>query len=93
MVGDWNGSGATKVGIYRASTGQWFVDYYGNHTTVVTYSFVGYNQSNIPVVGDWSGSGTSKIGVFGGASNPLWMLDANGDGSFDGSAGSPLYGK
>ena len=30
VVGDWSGSGTTKIGIYRPATGQWFLDYNGN---------------------------------------------------------------
>jgi len=26
VVGDWSGSGTTKIGIYRPATGQWFLD-------------------------------------------------------------------
>ena len=83
VVGDWNGSGNTKIGIYRPSTGQWFLDYNGNGVFDAgdkTYSFGGI-AGDKPVVGDWSGSGTSKIGIF--RSGYFWLLDYNGDGTFD----------
>ena len=40
---------------------------------------------DIPVVGDWTGTGTSKIGVL--RDGFLWLLDANGNGTYDGTAG------
>src|SRR5206468_190592 len=52
--GDWNGSGTTKIGIYRPSTGQWFLDYNGNgifDTGDKTYNFGGIS-GDVPVVGD-----------------------------------------
>src|ERR1019366_8190546 len=43
VTGDWTGTGTTKIGIYRPSTGQWFLDTNGNggydvgHTPPVNY--------------------------------------------------------
>jgi len=83
VVGDWSGSGTTKIGIYRPSSGQWFLDFNGNGVFDAgdkTYSFGGI-AGDKPVVGDWNGSGTSKIGIF--RSGFFWLLDYNGDGTFD----------
>jgi len=30
VVGDWNGSGTAKIGVFRKATGTWFLDYNGN---------------------------------------------------------------
>lgn len=30
VVGDWNGMGTTKIGVYRKSTGYWYLDTNGN---------------------------------------------------------------
>ena len=30
VSGDWSGTGTTKIGLYRPSTGTWFLDYNGN---------------------------------------------------------------
>ena len=30
VVGDWNGSGTTKIGTFNKSTGDWVLDYNGN---------------------------------------------------------------
>ena len=88
VVGDWNGDGHAKVGIYRASTGQWFLD--ANNNGVLdagdlTYGFGGI-AGDVPVVGDWNGvQGVSThkdcIGVF--RSGFFWVLDLNCNGAFD----------
>ncbi len=84
MVGDWSGNGRTKIGVYRASTNRWIVDYNGDGIVnavptdkVWAFGFATDQQ----VVGDWTGDGKSKIGVFR-SSNGMWYLDANGDGAF-----------
>lgn len=85
VSGDWNGSGTAKIGIYRPSTGQWFLDYNGNGVFDAgdkTYNFGGI-AGDIPVVGDWSGSGFAKIGIF--RQGYFWILDYNGNGTFDGT--------
>jgi hypothetical protein len=85
VVGDWNGSGTTKVGIFRAGF-EWILDYNGNgifDQGDVVYQFGGV-AGDVPVVGDWTGTGTSKIGVL--REGFFWILDANGNGTFDGTA-------
>jgi subtilase family serine protease len=83
VVGDWNGSGTSKVGLFRQGF-FWILDYNGDHVfeqgTDKTYAFGGV-AGDLPVVGDWTGSGTSKIGIF--RLGFYWLLDANGNGTFD----------
>ena len=87
VAGDWTGSGLTRVGLYRPSTGQWFLDGNGNRswggcakeTCVEDFGAPG----DLPITGDWSGNGISKIGIFR-PSTQEWMLDLNGNGSWDG---------
>lgn len=85
VVGDWSGTGTSKIGLYRPSTGTWFLDYNGNGVydgpvTDRQYQYGGISD-DIPVVGDWNGSGFSKLGIF--RSGFLWLLDTNGNGVFD----------
>ena len=87
VTGDWNGNGTTKVGLFRPSTGQWFLDYNGSRTwdgcsTDHCLSSFG-TAADLPVSGDWDGTGTSKIGVFR-PSTGEWFLDFNGNGQWDG---------
>jgi hypothetical protein len=83
VTGDWDGSGTTKIGVYRTSTGEWLLDYNGNGLFGEgdkTYRFGG-QPGDLPVTGDWNGSGTSKIGVYRTRTGE-WLLDYNGDGIF-----------
>jgi hypothetical protein len=82
VVGDWTGTGTTKIGIFR--NGQWFLDLNGNGQ----WDGCGVERcgsfgvpGDIPVVGDWTGTGTTKVGVF---RNGQWFLDLNGNALWDG---------
>jgi hypothetical protein len=93
VVGDWNGSGTSKIGVYRPATGTWLLDWNGNGTfdgplLDRVYQFGGL-PGDVPVVGDWNGSGTTKIGLY---RNGLWVLDLNGNGTFDGGDTTVNYG-
>ena len=83
VVGDWNGSGTSKVGIFRQGF-FWILDTNGNGVFEqgidAAFAFGG-TPGDIPVVGDWNGSGTSKVGVF--RAGFLWILDTNGNGAID----------
>ncbi|MGH7770599.1 MAG: InlB B-repeat-containing protein [Candidatus Binatia bacterium] len=86
VVGDWNGKGRTKIGVYRPSTGHWILDN-GNGTVnkcgqdrcAISFGLPG----DLPVAGDWDGSGTDKIGVFRPTTGE-WFLDHNGNREWDG---------
>ena len=85
VVGDWNGSGTEEIGVFRPSTGEWFLDVNGNGQwdgcrvdKCIEHFGVG---GDFPVVGDWSGTGEVKIGVFR-PSTGEWFLDMNGNGKF-----------
>ena len=87
VAGDWTGSGTSRVGLYRPSTGQWLLDRNGSQswngcstdTCVNDFGALG----DLPITGDWSGNGISKIGIFR-PSTQEWTLDLNGNGSWDG---------
>jgi hypothetical protein len=80
VVGDWNGDGRTKIGVYYQ--GFWYLDYDGNGIWDGGINDKAYNigwpaPGVTPIVGDWSGSGTSKIGIY---YYGFWYLDYDGDG-------------
>ena len=84
MVGDWNGDGKTKIGIY--GNGTWILDYNGNYAwdgtgidKLISFGGAGYT----PVVGDWNGSGWTKIGAY--HTSGTWALDYNGNFAWDGT--------
>ena len=84
-VGDWNGTGATKAGAYRAGT--WYLDRTGDGTPA-TLAWGGLPQDR-PVVGHWSGGSTTKVGIY---RDGMWYLDKDGEGAFDGAAESVSWG-
>ena len=85
VVGDWNGDGKTKIGIY--ANGTWILEYNGNYVwdgtgvdKLIYFGGPGY----MPMVGDWNGSGWAKIGAYN--VNGTWALDYNGNFVWDGTA-------
>jgi hypothetical protein len=87
VAGDWTGSGTTQLGLFRPSTGEWFLNRNGNRawngcnkdTCIRQFGKIG----DLPVIGDWNGTGISRIGVFR-PSTGEWFLDLNGNGMLDG---------
>jgi len=83
VAGDWTGDGKGKIGIYRPTTGQWFLDANNNgiyDAGDFTYAYGGI-AGDKPVVGDWTGLGKACIGLF--RQGFFWILDQNCNGSFD----------
>ena len=93
LVGDWNGNGATKVGVYRPSSGTFYLDHNGNGLydgCAVDTCVTGGDASDIPLVGDWNASGTTKVGVFR-PSAAAFALDYDGNGIFDGCVADKCF--
>ncbi len=86
IIGDWNGTGGEEIGVFRPSTGQWYLDLNGNgkwdgsKTDRLMGPFGLANDR--PIVGDWDGTGKLRIGVYR-PSTGQWFLDINGNGKFD----------
>ena len=84
LIGDWNGNGISKVGIYRQ--GSWYLDMNGNgewdgcDVDACIGPFGGFDFDK-PVVGDWKGDGIGRIGIY---RHGLWYMDLNGNGQWDG---------
>jgi hypothetical protein len=87
VVGDWDGSGKSAPGLFRPSTGQWFLDFNGNGQwdgcTVDKCLDPFGDVGDLAVAGDWDGSGKSAPGLFR-PSTGQWFLDLNGNGQWDG---------
>jgi hypothetical protein len=87
LVGDWSGEGISHLGLFRPSTGQWFLDRNGNRSwddcrrDRCIESFGG--AGDLPVTGDWAGTGRSHVGVWR-PSTGQWFLDYNGNDTWDG---------
>jgi len=87
IFGDWDGSGKTKMGIFRITNGaaMFALDLNGNGAWdpgIDQFGFFG-QPGDIPIVGDWTGDGKSKIGVYRPTTG-LFALDVNGNLNFDG---------
>jgi hypothetical protein len=90
MLGDWSGTGTTKIGIYYY--GFWYLDYDGdgvwNPANDKAYTF-GWNATGVtPVLGDWNGDGRAKIGIYYYGS---WYLDYDGNGVWEGGVNDKQY--
>jgi hypothetical protein len=73
VVGDWNGNGTTKIGVFRK--GIWYLDIDGTHQLASSQAIGWGQEGDLPVVGDWNGDGRTKIGVF---RKGVWYLDLDG---------------
>jgi hypothetical protein len=85
VTGDWTGDGHVKVGIYRSSTGTWFLDANndGIFESSIDYQYqFGGIPGDTPMVGDWAGLGKDCVGLF--RQGFEWVLDLNCSGTFDG---------
>ncbi len=84
IVGDWNGSGKKKIGIFR--NGTWILDSNNNgQIDSGDRTFTFGQAGDFPVVGDWDGSGQLKAGLF---RNGTFILDYSGHltGTYTGKA-------
>ena len=84
VAGDWNGTGTSKIGVYRQ--GFWYVDFNNNGTWEGCdidgcSGLFGGLPKDLPVAGDWTGDGRTKIGIY---RQGRWLLDWNGNGLWDG---------
>ncbi len=73
---------AAKIGIFRPSTGEWFLDLDGNHAfdgCAIDICVTNFGASGMrPVVGDWYGAGRANIGVYDPQTG-TWHLDDGND--------------
>jgi len=66
VVGDWNGDGIDTVGVFRPSTGTFFLTNgrTNNSTPPADIVFNFGTAGDLPIAGDWNGDGIDTIGVF-----------------------------
>jgi hypothetical protein len=99
VVGDWNGNGTSKIGIFRCPAAgsttpcTWVLDAGNKHvydgaTAVIAYYGL---AGDMPVVNNWNATGTvDQIGVFRG--NGTWIVDSNGSNTWEASDAQYTYG-
>jgi hypothetical protein len=74
IVGDWDGTGWRRMGVFR--NGTWFLDMNGDGVIDSGDKTVVFGQAgDIPVVGDWLGTGHIALGLF---RQGTFILDQSG---------------
>jgi hypothetical protein len=74
IVGDWDGSGKRRIGIFR--NGTWILDINGDGIDDAGDKTIVFGQAgDIPVVGDWLGTGHIALGLF---RQGTFILDLSG---------------
>ena len=86
VVGDWNNSGKTKVGLFSSDSLEWFLDANGNgvwddcQVDICSQTFG--VATDLPVVGQWIKGGEDRIAIFR-STEKKWHLDINGNETLD----------
>ncbi|MBX3082002.1 MAG: hypothetical protein KF716_10250 [Anaerolineae bacterium] len=76
IVGDWNGDGIDSPGVYRASTGEFFLTDSTHDPAALNYSFVLGVPGDTPIVGDWDGDGKESAGIFRPSNGLIYLRNA-----------------
>jgi len=95
VVGDWTGTGFSRIGVYRPSDGRWYLDRNGDGqwsgcSVDICLGPFGL-PGDQPVVGDWTGTGVVRIGVYR-PGDGRWYLDLSGDGAWNGCSVDGCFG-
>jgi subtilisin-like proprotein convertase family protein len=84
IAGDWNADGTDTIGVYRASTGEFFLR---NSNTPgpgdITFMFGAPSAGLVPLAGDWNGDGTDTVGLYDPATGAFFLRNTNTTGSAD----------
>ena len=78
VVGDWNGTGHTGIGVFDPSTGTWYLRNEVGPGAPDAGQFAYGGAGWTPVVGDWTGQGKDTIGVVDPSRH--WYLRNSNDG-------------
>lgn len=72
VAGDWDGDGATDVGVFRPARSEFHLRLGSGDVVIVR----GGNQGDLPVAGDWDGDGFDTLGLFrnGGRAGQSFFL-------------------
>jgi List-Bact-rpt repeat protein len=86
VVGQWDGSGVTQLGLFLTDTAEWHMDRNANETWEgcdVDRCIGSFGHgTDMPVSGKWNTKGFDRIGVFRPATGK-WYLDVNGNGKLN----------
>jgi hypothetical protein len=84
IVGDWDGNGATTVGLYAPATGTFFLKN-SNMPGVadLAFSFGAGGLGFVPVAGDWNNDGIDSVGLYLPSSGGFFLRNSNTPGAAD----------
>jgi hypothetical protein len=83
VSGDWDGEGLQDVGVFRPSTGQWFLDAGNKNDTNNPVAGISFGTTgDVPIVGHWLGGSIDYIGVWRPSTGTFFLSLTNT--SFDG---------
>ncbi|GEM_PF-3235543 len=87
VIGDWDGTGSLRFGVFRPTTGQWYFDLNGNGKwdgceTDRCQGPFGASE-DWPVAGDMDGDTVTEFGVYR-PSTGMWYFDFDHNGSWSG---------
>ncbi len=84
IKGDWNNDGTDTIGVYRPSTGDFFLK---NTNTPgapdISVQFGAVNASFVPLSGDWNNDNTDTIGLYDSATGTFFLKNTNTAGPAD----------
>jgi hypothetical protein len=81
VAGDWDGDGSDTVGVYRPSSGTWFLRNSNSYGAATTFQY-GF-EGALPIVGDWDGNGTDTIGLYYPPTSTWYLRNSNSPGAAD----------
>jgi hypothetical protein len=99
VVGDWNGSGTTKIGVVRSGANGvavWTLNTSGSGVFSAADTITSYGlNSDTFITGHWSGGKQSQIGVVRPTVSGVleWVLNSSGTGTFNSNDTIFFFGK
>jgi hypothetical protein len=79
---DWDGDGASTVGLYRRSTGYLYLRNTNSFGVADVAVFYGIPE-DVPLCGDWDGDGTETIGIYRPSVSTFYLRNSNSLGFAD----------
>ena len=81
VVGDWDGTGYSGIGVFDPITGTWYLrnEIGAGAPDAGQFQFGGAGW--LPVVGDWTGQGNDTIGVVNPATETWYLRNSNNGGA------------
>ncbi len=84
LSGDWDGIGATSVGLYDSQAGEFYLRQQNTPGfPTAAFKFGSQNATSLPVVGDWDGNGTETIGLYDPLTGAFSLRNSNREGAAD----------